>query len=153
MRSPSPALLLFLTLALPAWSEPIATATGAFFALSVPDLDASTAWYTSKFGLTVTLQTKTEHVAVAVLEGNGLMVELIHRDGAVPADKASVHGIFKAGAIVIDFDATLARLKERKVEVAYGPYPAKPGQRANVIFKDNAGNLIQFFGPSGGPRK
>jgi hypothetical protein len=28
----------------------------------------------------------------------------------------------------------------------FGPYPARPGQRANVIVRDNAGNLIQCFG-------
>jgi hypothetical protein len=38
-------------------------------------------------------------------------------------------------------------LEARDVEIAFGPYPARADQRANVIVKDNAGNLIQFFGP------
>lgn len=61
-------------------------------------------------------------------------------------DEALIHGIFKAGVIVEDLDATLAILRERNVTVAYGPYPATSEQRANVIIQDNEGNLIQFFG-------
>jgi hypothetical protein len=41
---------------------------------------------------------------------------------------------------------TLATLKARGVQVAYGPYPASADQRATVIVKDNSGNLIQLFG-------
>ena len=40
----------------------------------------------------------------------------------------------------------LAALKARHVDIAYGPYPAQANQRANVIVRDNAGNLIQVFG-------
>jgi hypothetical protein len=29
---------------------------------------------------------------------------------------------------------------------SYGPYAKTATQRANVIIRDNAGNLIQFFG-------
>jgi hypothetical protein len=57
-----------------------------------------------------------------------------------------VHGFFKAGIVVDDFDKTLSALKARGVEIAIGPFPARGDQRANVIVKDNAGNLIQIFG-------
>jgi hypothetical protein len=57
-----------------------------------------------------------------------------------------VHGYFKAGIVVDDYDTTLEALRARGVEIAMGPFPARPGQRANVIVRDNAGNLIQFFG-------
>jgi hypothetical protein len=40
----------------------------------------------------------------------------------------------------------LAVLKARNVQIAYGPYPAKADAMGNFIIKDNAGNLIQFFG-------
>jgi hypothetical protein len=56
-----------------------------------------------------------------------------------------VHGIFKAGVIVSDFEKTLALLKATNAEIAFGPYPARADQRANVIVRDNAGNLIQFL--------
>jgi hypothetical protein len=88
-----------------------------------------------------------------VLEGQADR-QLIQHDDAVPLGKAApavkdnfhVHGLAKAGVIVRDFDATLAMLKARSVEIAFGPYPKREGQRANVILRDNAGNLIQLFG-------
>lgn len=135
---------------------PAFNAKGAFFALSVADLDASTKWYAEKFGMTVVMRPpKQDRSAVAVLEGGGLTVELLQRDDAVPLSKAApsatanyqIHGFFKAGVIVDDFDRTLAALKARGVSVAMGPFPASETQRANVIVRDNAGNLIQFFGP------
>jgi hypothetical protein len=97
---------------------------------------------------------KTDKAAVVVLEGGGLIVELIRHDDAVPlaaaargiTDPILVHGIVKAGLVVRDFDALLARLRARQARIAFGPYPARPDQRANAIVEDNAGNLIQFFG-------
>ena len=130
------------------------TTKGAFFALSVADLGASASWYKEKLGMNVVMELKQEKVAVTVLEGSGLIVELIQNADALPLRKAapsikdafSIHGLVKAGIIVDDFEGTMAMLKERQVEIFLGPYPAKGNQRANVIFKDNAGNLIQFFG-------
>jgi catechol 2,3-dioxygenase-like lactoylglutathione lyase family enzyme len=133
---------------------PAATVSGAFFALTVPDADASIRWYSEKLGLAVVMRdTGPDKTRVVVLEGGGLIVELIQR-GNAGADKSpataggdlSSRGFFKGGAIVADFDQTVATLKARGVEIAYGPYPARTNQRANVIIRDNAGNLIQFFG-------
>jgi catechol 2,3-dioxygenase-like lactoylglutathione lyase family enzyme len=126
------------------------TTHGAFFALSVADLDASVRWYTEKLGLATTMRRPKENgVAVAVLEGGGLIVELLQLDGArplAPDGREKVHGFFKAGVIVDDFDGALATLRARGVEIAYGPYSKRGDQRANVIIKDGAGNLIQLFG-------
>ena len=140
----------------PAESGPVFQTAGAFFALSVADLKASTEWYAEKFGLKVIMQSpKTDGNQAVVLEGGGLMVELIRRDAAQALDKASggkvkdntlVYGFFKAGIVVDELEKTLAALKARGVEVAMGPYPAKENVLANVIVRDNAGNLIQFFG-------
>ena len=132
-----------------AQSRPVFETRGAFFALSVADLDASTRWYSEKLGLSVVMRPpKQDKSAVAVLEGGGLIVELLQRDDASPAGKASyrVHGFFKAGVIVDDLNATLTALRARGVEIAMGPFPASKEQRANAIVRDNAGNLIQFFG-------
>ncbi len=128
---------------------------GAFFAISVPDLAASAHWYAETFGLHATVQVPHANgVAVTILEGNGLIVELLQHDGAMPLTSAApgvhdpmmVHGPVKAGFIVDDFDAALATLRSHRVEIAYGPYSARPPQHANVIIRDNAGNLIQLFG-------
>ncbi|HKE31186.1 MAG TPA: VOC family protein, partial [Candidatus Angelobacter sp.] len=129
-------------------------ATGAFFALYVADIEASTRWYSEKLGLKIVMQDpRRDKAAVTVLEGGGLIVELIQHDDAVPLSKAGgakdnplVHGMFKAGVIVDDFDKALAMIKARNIPIAFGPFPARLNQRANAIIRDNAGNLIQVFG-------
>jgi catechol 2,3-dioxygenase-like lactoylglutathione lyase family enzyme len=134
---------------------PAFTASGAFVALSVPDLEASERWYVEKLGLAVVFRPpEHEGTRVVVLEGGGLTVELIDPPRAVSLAQAApavthttlVHGIFKAGVVVDDYAATLARLRERGVEIALGPFPARDGVRANFIIRDNAGNFLQFFG-------
>lgn len=134
---------------------PVITGTGSFFALSVGDIEESAKWYSEKLGLKIVMRPlKTNQSIVIVLEGDGLIVELIQHDGAVslseiaPAiqDQTLIHGIVKAGVIVDDFNQTMSVLRERKVPIAFGPFPATADQRANVIIQDNEGNLIQFFG-------
>ena len=161
-------LPLLLCLALPAASRAQGAALtapdsavirtrGAMFALSVADIDASERWYREKLGLSVIMraakspQTKA---AVVVLRGGGLLVELVAHDEAVPLRTVlpggrgalHVHGIFKVGVLVDDFDATFAALRARGVEVAIGPFPKRADQPANVIVRDNAGNMIQIVG-------
>jgi catechol 2,3-dioxygenase-like lactoylglutathione lyase family enzyme len=135
--------------------EPIPLSNGAFFALSVKDIQASGTWYREKLGLKVTLNPpRSDFGEVMVLEGGGLIVELIQTAKARAlsslnppvSDPFELHGFFKAGVIVEDFDAALASLKERGVPIAIGPFAAKEGRRANFIIEDNAGNLIHFFG-------
>jgi catechol 2,3-dioxygenase-like lactoylglutathione lyase family enzyme len=122
---------------------------GAFMALSVPDLAASRRWYVETLGLRPTLEPPpASGGAVVVLEGGGLIVELVQLDSAVARvhSPERTHGYFKSGIVVDDLDAVLAELRRRGVEVAYGPYRARNGERANVIIRDNAGNWIQLFG-------
>jgi len=137
-------------------NEPsLITTTGAFFALSVADANASAEWYSEKLGLKIVMQPpKTNQSTVIVLEGGGLIVELIQLDNAMPLNEVApsidnnmlVHGIVKVGVIVEDFDRVVEILKERNVSILIGPFPATADQRANIIIRDNAGNLIQFFG-------
>jgi hypothetical protein len=56
------------------------------------------------------------------------MVELLRHEDArdLGKDALLVHGFVKAGLVVENLDATLAKLKARNVTIAYGPYPAKP---------------------------
>jgi catechol 2,3-dioxygenase-like lactoylglutathione lyase family enzyme len=128
-----------------------------FFALSVANLDSSTRWYREKLGLTVTMhapRTDATRAGVTVLEGGGLTVELVKNDDAKSLSSVmssasgaiSIHGIFKVGVVVEDFDRTIAALEARGVEIAYGPYPRRGSQAANAIIRGNAGNLIQVIG-------
>ena len=131
----------------PASPAPVLVAAGSFFALSVADLDASAKWYTETLGLRVVMQVPRQNkTAVTVLEGGGLIVELIQHDDARPSgDRLLVHGVFKVGVVVEDYAGLLELLRARQVEIALGPFPRRDGQRANLIVRDNAGNLIQFF--------
>ena len=135
--------------------DPPFSATGAFIALSVPDVAASARWYREKLGLRVVLEPpKSGEATAVILEGGGLLVELIQHDAAKPLGTLApgvggsvyVHGYFKAGVIVEDFDRTIAAIRARGIEIAFGPYPKSATQRANAIIRDNAGNLIQFLG-------
>lgn len=130
---------------------PFAGATGAFIALSVPDLEASVTWYVDKLGLrrTMTIPRMGQIVGGAALEGDGIFVELLQHEAARPGTTPSelTHGVAKAGLMVPDFERTVAALRARGVTFFGGPYPARPGQRANVMFKDNAGNMLQILGP------
>ena len=139
-------------------SETPFAAKGAFFALSVADLDASAKWYLEKFDLQVvfrTQKTKSVKSAVIVLAGGGLLVELIESEHSSPLSKTApgikdrtlIQGVAKTGLIVDDFDRTLAALRARNVPILMGPFPAhdSTGLR-NFIIEDNARNLIQFFG-------
>ncbi len=133
----------------PGAEPPFSAVSGAFFAVSVQDIDASTKWYTEKLGLQVILQPPREKdAAVVVLEGGGLTVELVQlAAAAADAREAQLtHGIFKAGVVVDDLDRTLNALKARGVPIAIGPFPARDKIKSNFLIRDNAGNLIQFFG-------
>lgn len=127
---------------------------GAFFGVSVGDLDASTRWYTEKLGLTVVSRFSASATNSGVLlAGGGLEVELIvnaeattRRDPFDMSGKVLDRGIFKVGVRIDDFDRTIHALRRRGVEIVIGPFPPRKDQRANVIIRDNSGNLIQLFG-------
>ena len=124
------ALLLWLALSpmvgrqtLRPTADSLVIAAGACFALFVPDLEASTEWYSEKLGLKVVMQIpKQDKAAVAVREGSGLIVELIQHDDALPLSKVTggakdsplIHGIFKAGV-----DVGLVRREEATHEPSF----------------------------------
>lgn len=109
------------------------SAIGASFALSVADIDASVKWYSEKLEMKVTMrEPNTNGAAVAVLEGDGLIVELIQHDSARPLTTAA------------------PAAKEPSTSTASSRWGSSSAisrkTLANVIVRDNAGNLIQFFG-------
>lgn len=138
-----------------ATDDAIFRANGAFFAISVPNADTSRAWYVEKFGMREIFRSPAQNGArVIVVSGGGLTVEILENVAAVPLRTAApaithttlVHGTFKAGLFVDDFEGTIRRLRDRGVVPAMGPFPASNGVPANAILRDNYGNFIQFFG-------
>jgi catechol 2,3-dioxygenase-like lactoylglutathione lyase family enzyme len=134
----------------PATDDPAFTAQGAFVAIVVKDLDASVHWYESNLGLHLLKRGKSPrvHAETVVLGGHNLFVELIHHEGkALPRvdNESSVPRVLKAGLIVSqkDFDAIATYLQKRDIEV--GMFEDKEMGVRSFLFKDNDGNLIQFF--------
>jgi catechol 2,3-dioxygenase-like lactoylglutathione lyase family enzyme len=131
-------------------------APGAFFALSVDNVNVQARWYQDKLGFRVLSQGEAPNgiAKFAILEGRGALVELIqHRDAkplAVAAPNAKgafqVHGIFKVGLIVKDIDAVYKELKTLAVPIAYDLMPAKDVPMRSFSIRDAEGNMIQFFG-------
>ena len=135
----------------------IVESRGAFIGISVPDVQASANWYSEKLGLQVIFQPPPSGPSrVIVLEGGGLIVELLQDTRAVPLSQAApsitanylVHGVFKAGVIVKHYDKLLTALQERGIPIALGPFPETAEQPANLLIRDNAGNFIQFISDS-----
>jgi catechol 2,3-dioxygenase-like lactoylglutathione lyase family enzyme len=130
---------------------PAFTARGAFVAIVVTDLDASVHWYESRLGLHLVKRGKSTRAPAetAVLGGHNLFVELIHHEGkTLPRldNEASVPRLIKTGVIVAreDFDGIAAYLRKRggiEAEV----FEDKEMGVLSFLFKDNDGNLIQFF--------
>ena len=130
--------------------SPTFMAEGAFFAVVVTDLEASVRWYESNLGLHLVKRGKSSRVPAetVVLGGHNLFIELIHHDGKpLPRvdNEASVPRLIKAGVIVAqkDFDTVAAYLQERGVEA--GIFEDKEMGVRSFLFRDNDGNLIQFF--------
>jgi catechol 2,3-dioxygenase-like lactoylglutathione lyase family enzyme len=129
---------------------PAFVAQGAFVAIVVTDLDASSHWYERNLGLHVVKRGKSAQVPAetVVLGGHGIFLELIHHDGKqLPRvdNEASVPRLLKAGVILArnDFDSIAAYLQKQGIEA--GVFEDKDMGVRTFLFKDNDGNLIQFF--------
>ena len=137
----------------PTTAAPTFTAQGAFVAIVVTDLDASLRWYESNLGLHLLKRGKSPRLPAetVVLGGHNLFVELIHHDGKqLPRvdNEASVPRLLKAGVIVgqKDFDAVATYLQKRGIDA--GMFEDKEMEVRSFSFRDNDGNLIQFFTPN-----
>ena len=130
---------------------------GAFFALSVADLEATSAWYRDKVGFRVASRGEAPNkiAKFALLEKEGSIIELVQHREARPRSAAApgvkdahlIHGIFKVGFHVTDLDAVYRRVKEQGIPIAHDLMPGKDIDLRSFIIRDREDNLIQFFGP------
>lgn len=130
------------------------SATPAFVALSVADLDATIAWYRGAFAMPVVhrLEIPDSVGAGAVLESAELRVELLRLRAASPPARAPdaahlTHGIFKAGFSVPSLAPYLARFAEQRVTVVAGPFADTLTRTRSVVVADCEGNLLHLFEP------
>ena len=147
------AILLAMLVSLP----PRAVAEGAqaptFFAVSVGNLDASVKWYRETLDLTVDYLPGTATVKVALLQGKGLVVELIEDPQAFALrtrlpeveKRYLVHGLFKVGFFVSDLEATVTRLKQRGAAFKGEMFTDLRLGARSILLLDNSGNVIQLF--------
>lgn len=154
------ALALLLTSALSQTPAPVATpapilmSAPQFFAISVPDADASSRWYQDVLGLKVIREIKPVdgQVHVFILGSDSLHVEVLEMKGARPVAEVIpgangeflVHGVFKAGFFVPSLEPVVAALKAKGVKFAFDITQDQTGVRF-VIIEDNSGNRIQIF--------
>ena len=132
-----------------------------FLALSVAQLDGTSRWYASTFGLDTITQWSSADSAVRtqLLGSRSLMVELSqHRSARTLRDYAGgptptflVHGFFKGGIVVANVDQAVLALGRR------GVAPATPARTDTatgmrfVLVRDPEGNflhLLEWLPPS-----
>lgn len=134
------------------WGHP----EGAFFALSVPDAEASAAWYHKHLGFRVIGKGEApDKVARGILlEGHGSLLEIVQHSKAkslktlLPQNSGAheIYGIFKVGLHVNDIDSAYRIVKANETELVYQlAFSQQMGMRWFTI-RDNNGNLLQFYG-------
>ena len=131
----------------PVLREPL----GAFFALSVADAPATARWYRDELGFKIVKDGEAPNkiAKFALLQYENNVIEIIEHSAAKPSavkNAFEAHGIFKIGFVVRDLDAVYARVKERKIAIAYDLMNAKDIPLRSFSIRDHAGNMIQFFG-------
>jgi catechol 2,3-dioxygenase-like lactoylglutathione lyase family enzyme len=126
-----------------------------FLAISVNDVEASTNWYASVFGVSVLkdLPSSDSSVHTRVLSSDDLLIELSEHSRArslqsyagAPAPTYLVHGFFKAGFFVENLDHAVEVLKARGV-TSFGSTQGDPPTGLRwVLFRDNGGHFLQLF--------
>lgn len=120
--------------------------------VSVPDLEASIAWYRAVLGFELEARDRLPPVPadVAFMRRGVLRIELFQPDHGtpLPADRRipdadiRTHGNKHVAFAVRDIDAAAAELKTRGADIVF----VKHMQQAAVLFlRDNSGNLIELF--------
>jgi methylmalonyl-CoA/ethylmalonyl-CoA epimerase len=119
--------------------------------VSVPNLEASIAWYAQALGFEVESRIEIPQIPakVAMLKRGELRMELFEVPGAAPLPPerrqpntdVHTHGNKHTAFAVHSIDALIEELRGRNVDIAFiGRFDFG----SNVFVRDNAGNLIEF---------
>jgi catechol 2,3-dioxygenase-like lactoylglutathione lyase family enzyme len=123
-------------------------------ALSVMNLDKAIAWYTDKLGFTLKYRTPAiEGIELALMEKNGLYVDLIHHPEPVnleperkdPPFHLQITGLRNLVFFVDDIAAADAELKAKGVYLMWeSNFLPHIGTKVTA-FRDMDGNLVAFW--------
>ena len=126
----------------------------SFAAVVVANMNTSSSWYQSVFGLTVKSESDdtSQGHKMTLLTSSVFELELLELSGslkrsAVLAGQPSgtqIQGLFKFGFKVTSMDSFLAHLANMKVTVPQVWTDQSTGKR-NFLITDPDGNYIQFF--------
>jgi methylmalonyl-CoA/ethylmalonyl-CoA epimerase len=121
--------------------------------ISVPDMDASIAWYEQMLGFTLVSDKYFEQLParIAFLELGDFSIELFQvpdaaplpDDRRVPNLDIRTHGIKHVAYAVKDLTGLMNRLKSKGVDVAMDIFPMENDLVAFI--RDNAGNLLELI--------
>jgi methylmalonyl-CoA/ethylmalonyl-CoA epimerase len=121
--------------------------------ISVPDLEASIAWYRDMLGFSVKARLTLEAVGakIAFLKHGDFHIELFEVPGATPLPDdrrypdvdLRTHGTKHIAFAVEDLKRVVDTLKERSVDIAMDVMNMPDGKVAFI--RDNSGILIEFI--------
>jgi len=124
--------------------------------ISVPDIEASIAWYQNMLGFTVIKRMNIDAIPakIAFMKHGNFCIELFEVPGASslpecrrnPNEDLKVHGNKHIAFTVENIYQVIAILKKRGVDIAMELTEIGPGEWACFI-RDNAGNLIELMSP------
>jgi methylmalonyl-CoA/ethylmalonyl-CoA epimerase len=120
--------------------------------VSVPDLDASIAWYDKVLGFKVEKRFAIPHIPadIAIIRNGDLCMELFEVPGAKPLPDERrepnpdlyTHGNKHVAFVIENIESFGAVLKDRGADIVW---VRRSPHGANIFIRDNAGNLIEFL--------
>jgi len=130
--------------------------TGAFYALSVRNVDTVAVWYSSNLGFSI--DRKGELVKggpkFALLRGHNIMIELGQFKtaksrsswGLPEMEVQDVYGIFKIGFEIKNLDEMYAAAKDKGLTILFPIVRPQGASYRTFGLKDPENNIVQFFG-------
>ena len=147
------ALVVFLGSSAPQDGEINYAPRGSFAALSVPDADASVNWYREMLGFELVNSTDMANgIKMRNVKRANALLEFVEHPSASSVEKRlpdiekpyQLHGIWKLGFSVTDFDSLHAQLTQNSATFHGGIVTDADGTRMLIVL-DNAGNRVQLF--------